>query len=64
MRAYREGRGWTLAEMADRVGVSPGHLSRIERGQKSPSVALLGRCAKVLGLRELHKLLRPYGQSG
>jgi transcriptional regulator with XRE-family HTH domain len=39
-------RGWSLDELAGRTGVSRSTLSRLERGEISPTAALLGRlCA-------------------
>jgi transcriptional regulator with XRE-family HTH domain len=61
MRAVRLAHGLTLDELASRVGVSAGHLSRVERGEKDPSVALLKRCAAALGLRDLDRLLSAFG---
>jgi len=39
----------TLKQLADATGVSSSHLSRIERGQRSPSAWILSRIAKPLG---------------
>ncbi|MEN3348873.1 MAG: hypothetical protein V7632_2508, partial [Bradyrhizobium sp.] len=36
VRAEREGRGWSLAELAGRAGVSKAMLSKIERAEASP----------------------------
>ena len=37
LRRRRHDRGQTLAEVADRAGISPQYLSEIERGRKEPS---------------------------
>lgn len=50
LRAEREARDWTLAELATRSGVSRAMLSKIERGEASPTAALLGRLSGALGL--------------
>jgi transcriptional regulator with XRE-family HTH domain len=50
LRLEREGRGWTLAELAARSGVSRAMLSKIERGEASPTAALLGRMSAAFGL--------------
>ena len=42
----------TLQELADRSGVSPSHLGRIERGERFPSAAILRKLAKPLGFEE------------
>lgn len=50
----------SLRDTASRAGIDPGHLSKVERGEKSLSVESLARLAKVLGLTELAHLLAPY----
>ena len=42
----------TLYDLARASGVSPSHLSRIEKGQRSPSAHILGKIAKPLGFSE------------
>ncbi|WP_313896986.1 helix-turn-helix domain-containing protein [Streptomyces sp. GC420] len=42
--------GWSLDELARRSGVSRSTLSRLERGEISPTAALLGRLCPVYGL--------------
>jgi transcriptional regulator with XRE-family HTH domain len=58
LRAVREAKGLTLTDVAKRAGIAPGHLSRVERGQRGLSVESLARVAKVLDLRDLERLLR------
>lgn len=49
LKSEREAAGLTRQEMADQLGVSRPHLTRLEAGQhKQPSPALLGRIAKRL----------------
>jgi transcriptional regulator with XRE-family HTH domain len=50
IRLEREARGWTLAELATRSGVSRAMISRIERGEASPTAALLGRLSGAFSL--------------
>ena len=50
LRQEREARGWTLADLAARSGVSRAMASKIERGEASPTAALLGRLATAFGL--------------
>lgn len=50
LKAERETRGWTLAELAARSGVSKAMASKIERNEASPTAALLGRLATAFGL--------------
>ena len=60
LRAVRIAQGYSVREAARRAGITPSHLSRVERGERQLSVDALGRLAKVLGLGELAKLLAPY----
>ena len=41
LKSEREARGWSLAELADRSGVSKAMISKVERGESSPTAALL-----------------------
>jgi transcriptional regulator with XRE-family HTH domain len=50
LRTLRSARGLTLDELAHRSGVSRAMISRIERGEASPTAALLGRVCAALGL--------------
>jgi transcriptional regulator with XRE-family HTH domain len=50
LRMERESRGWTLAALAARSGVSRAMLSKIERCEASPTAALLGRLSAAFGL--------------
>jgi transcriptional regulator with XRE-family HTH domain len=56
LRRERETRQWTLAELAGRAGVSKAMISKIERGETSPTAALLGRLSGAFGIT-LSKLL-------
>jgi transcriptional regulator with XRE-family HTH domain len=49
VRDLRQRRELTLDQLADRTGLSKGHLSRFERGEKALSLAALIRVANVLG---------------
>ena len=46
----RSARGWSLAQLAERSGVSKAMISKIERGEASPTAALLGRLSGAFGL--------------
>ncbi len=59
----REVRGWTLAELAARSGVSRAMLSKIERCEASPTAALLGRLSAAFGLTMSQLFARIEGQS-
>jgi transcriptional regulator with XRE-family HTH domain len=50
IRAERETRGWSLADLAGRSGVSRAMISKVERGEASPTAALLGKLSGALGL--------------
>jgi transcriptional regulator with XRE-family HTH domain len=51
LRAAREQRGLTLDQLAERSGLSKAHLSRLESGERQPSIAALLDLANVLGVR-------------
>lgn len=63
IRVWRDHRGLSLRALAGRAGVSPGYLSEIESGVKSPSVKTLQALAAELGA-ELDDLLSPADTSG
>ena len=50
IRVARERRGWTLAQLAEKVGKSAPYLSDIERGNRRGSYATLEVIARVLEL--------------
>jgi transcriptional regulator with XRE-family HTH domain len=50
IRGEREARGWSLAGLAERAGVSKAMLSKIERAEASPTAATLSRIATAYGL--------------
>lgn len=50
LRRRRHELGRTLAETADRAGVSPQYLSEMERGAKDPSSEMVAAVAGALGL--------------
>jgi len=56
VKIEREARGWSLAELATRSGVSKAMISKIERVQASPTATVLGRLSGAFGL-PLSKLL-------
>lgn len=49
----------SLRAAAARSGIDPGHLSKVERGEKQLSLEALYRLAKVVDLDELAGHLRP-----
>jgi transcriptional regulator with XRE-family HTH domain len=50
VRSLRQGRGWTLAALAARSGVSKGMVVELEQGRTNPSVATVSRLATALGV--------------
>ena len=48
LRALRGERAETLAETAERAGISPQYLSEIERGRKEPSSEMIAALAGAL----------------
>jgi len=48
LRTLRAKRGETLAETAERAGISPQYLSEIERGRKEPSSEMIAALAGAL----------------
>ena len=50
IRIERETRGWSLAELADRSGVSKAMISKIERCDASPTATVLGKLSGAFGL--------------
>jgi len=51
VRQYRVAAGWSQARLADKAGLSPEFISRIENGHRAPSVVTLGRVASALGVK-------------
>ncbi|MFE6845254.1 helix-turn-helix domain-containing protein [Streptomyces sp. NPDC057686] len=50
VRTERERRHWTLARLADASGVSQAMISRIERGESSPTAVVLGKLSAAFQL--------------
>jgi transcriptional regulator with XRE-family HTH domain len=50
VRDERDRRGWSLSGLAEASGVSRAMISKIERGQSSPTATLLGRLAAAFGM--------------
>lgn len=58
VKAERSHRGWSLAELAAASGVSKAMISKIERGQSSPTAVVLGKLSAALQL-SMTALLSP-----
>ncbi|MEU7765445.1 XRE family transcriptional regulator [Nocardia sp. NPDC049190] len=50
IREYRNLRGMTVRQLADRAGVSTGLISQVERGVTDPSLETMRRIAEVLDI--------------
>ena len=48
--AERTARGWSLEGLAEQSGVSRAMISKVERGESSPTAVLLGRLSSAFGL--------------
>lgn len=72
VRAERDRRGWTLAQLADTSGVSRAMISRIENGESSPTAVVLGKLSaafqlsvsELLALAEREPGTDPDGSTG
>jgi putative transcriptional regulator len=50
LRVLRAEKGWSQAELADRVGVSRNSINAVENGKFDPSLPLAFRIADAFGL--------------
>jgi len=50
VRELRTERGWTQAELAEKLGVSRNSINAIETGRYEPSLTLAIRIARMFGL--------------
>jgi transcriptional regulator with XRE-family HTH domain len=62
LRLERDGRGWSLAQLAARAGVSRATISKIERAEVSPTAVVLVRLASAFDLTLAGLMLRAEGQ--
>jgi ribosome-binding protein aMBF1 (putative translation factor) len=62
IRAAREARGWTQAELATRALVAQAYLSYLEQDQREPSLSIAARIARELDipLDELASAVMPH----
>jgi transcriptional regulator with XRE-family HTH domain len=71
LRFYRQAKGKTQAVVAGLAGVTEDYLSQIEGGLKTPTIPLVHRFSKILGVRvsellgesatEHHERVHPIG---
>src|ERR1700721_784655 len=50
IHAMRESREWTLETLAEQTSLSKAYLSRLEGGDRQPSLAALGEIARAFGV--------------
>ena len=50
VRALREERGWGIEAAAEKFGIEPAHVRRIEGGDANPSLAILASIATAFDL--------------
>jgi transcriptional regulator with XRE-family HTH domain len=62
LRLERDGRGWSLADLARHSGVSKATISKIERAEVSPTAVILVRLAGAFDLTLAGLMLRAEGQ--
>jgi transcriptional regulator with XRE-family HTH domain len=64
LRLERETRGWSIADVADRSGVSKAMVRKVELGEASPTAALLVRLAGAFDLTLAGLLVRAEQSTG
>jgi transcriptional regulator with XRE-family HTH domain len=62
LRLERDSRSWSLADLAERSGVSKATISKIERAEVSPTATVLVRLAAAFDLTLAGLMLRAEGQ--
>lgn len=50
VKALRGARGWSQEELADRAGMHRTYISAVERAVRNPTLTVMDRIAKALGL--------------
>jgi transcriptional regulator with XRE-family HTH domain len=64
LRLERDSRGWSLADLAERSGVSKATISKIERAEVSPTAVVLVRLASAFELTLAGLMLRAEDHGG
>lgn len=59
IRIIRNEKGFSIEELAHRANISTTHLGRVERGDRSPTVDILGKIVKALGIT-FHELFNNF----
>ena len=50
VRRLRDERGWSQEDYADRAGIHRTYVSDIERGKRNPTITIVEKLAKPLGV--------------
>jgi transcriptional regulator with XRE-family HTH domain len=50
LRRLRDEKGWSQEDFADRAGIHRTYVSDIERGMRNPTVTVVEKLAKPLGV--------------
>ena len=50
VQKFRLARNWSLADLSQKSGVSSSHINDIENGIKNPTIQVLCKLAKALGV--------------
>lgn len=61
LRDVRKRAGFTLDWTAERVGVTKGYLSKVERGQATPSIAVMTKLSEAYGV-SMAEVFMPEGE--
>ena len=61
LRRTRQAARFTLDQTAELAGVTKGYLSKVERGQSTPSIAVISRLAEIYGVG-LSEFFMPEGE--
>jgi transcriptional regulator with XRE-family HTH domain len=48
LRRFRNGKGWSQEQLADRAGITLNYVGNLERGEQGPSLHMLVRLARAL----------------
>jgi len=51
LKRLRKKKGWTQPQLAERVGIHRVYLAHLEDGRRTPSLATLGKLARVLRVK-------------
>jgi len=51
IRKFRQRKGWSQERLAEESGLHRTYVSGVERGTRNPTVEIVGKLAKALGVR-------------